>query len=88
MLSAGRHAKGSEASSWVGAVALDKVAGLAAHRFLSFASTTASASNSVIPANETSQTAKRFKKLDLWVQNPFRDFFSANHLGPSGPMSQ
>ena len=51
---------------------------LAAHRFLSFASTTASASNSVVPASETSRTAERSEKIGLWDQNPFGDLFSGN----------
>ena len=58
---------------------LTRLLDLAAHRFLSVASATSSASDSVIPVNETSQTAKRFEKIDLQDQNPFRDFFLAKN---------
>ena len=76
-LSAGRHAKRSEASSWVGALRLDKVAGLGCSSVPVLCLYYILCFKFCDSANETSQTAKRFEKIDLRDENPFRDFFLA-----------
>ena len=79
-LSAGRHAKGSEASFWVGALGLNKVAGLGCSSVPVLCLYYILCFKFCDSANETSQTAKRFEKIDLRDENPFRDFFLASFL--------